>query len=189
MSINSIPFLVCFFIFLLIYYNQRNAKTQNMAIAIGSLLFYLNANAEMLPLLAISTLIFYFIGLLIEKKNRFVGPCLVYVIGFGILGVFKYFNFFVDSFNGVFEYLDKDNVKIPHFHLILALGLSFYTFRMMSYALDVYNGNTKACHDLSRFFSYVSFFPAVLSGPIERFSNFDSQLDIHRNVNFTQMRV
>lgn len=59
----------------------------------------------------------------------------------------------------------------------------------MSYALDVYNGKTKACHDLSRFFTYVSFFPAVLSGPIERFSNFDSQLDIHRNVNFTQMRV
>lgn len=189
MSINSIPFLICFFVFLTIYYSQRNASSQNWAIAIGSLLFYLHANAEMLPVLAISTLIFYFIGLLIEKKKRFVGPYLIYGIGIVILGIFKYFDFFFDSFNGVYEYIDEDIVEIPHFHLILALGLSFYTFRMMSYALDVYNGKTKACHDLSRFFTYVSFFPAVLSGPIERFSNFDSQLDIHRNVNFTQMRV
>ena len=105
--------------------------------------------------------------------------------GIGGLAFFKYFNFFITSFNDVFHSLNV-NLNLQTLNILIPLGISFFTFRTISYVLDVYNENIKATKDWVVFFNYVSFFPSILSGPIDKAILLVPQLEKKRAFNYNQ---
>lgn len=132
--------------------------------------------AEYLILIVISTLIDYFMGILMErqtnKHKRRVFLIVSLCANLGLLFFFKYFNFVADNFNQLFG---AENAS-PMMSLLLPVGISFYTFQTLSYSIDVYHGRQKAESHLGYFALYVSFFPQLVAGPIERFSRLTPQL-------------
>ncbi|WP_158027277.1 MBOAT family O-acyltransferase [Labilibacter marinus] len=130
-------------------------------------------------LLAISTIVDYFIGILISKENRKPTRKLLLIISLsanlGILGFFKYFNFFVDSFSSLVEGYGY-NLDYLHINIILPVGISFYTFQTLSYTIDVYKKQLTATNNFIDFALYVSFFPQLVAGPIERATNLIPQV-------------
>ena len=105
--------------------------------------------------------------------------------GIGGLAFFKYFNFFITSFNDVFHSLNV-NLNLQTLNILIPLGISFFTFRTISYVLDVYNENIKATKDWVVFFNYVSFFPSILSGPIDKAILLVPQLEKKRVFDYNQ---
>ena len=169
MIFNSIEFLVFFLLFLVAYWNF--AKQQNIVLLIGSYIFYAWWDWRFLFLLIGSTLINYLLGIYIYKAKTerlktfylFLGI----LQGLGCLFFFKYYNFFVTSLNQTFAFGGL-STNLQLLKIILPLGISFYTFRTLSYLLDINKGKYEPTTDWLVFFSYVSFFPSLLSGPIDR---------------------
>ena len=125
----------------------------------------------MLPLLVVATLIFYFLGKSIasaksEKQSYWLTTFGV-VLGVGTLLYFKYFNFFIESFAALFEVCGL-HTNLHTFNIIMPLGISFFTFRLLSYVIDIYRGKFEPTNDIIAFGTYVAFFPCLLSGPIDR---------------------
>jgi len=104
------------------------------------------------------------------EQNRTIILVFSLFVNLTILGFFKYFNFFIDTFISAFS-LFKINLNVQHLNLILPVGISFYTFQTMSYTIDVYNNKLKPTKDLISFAAFVSFFPQLVAGPIERANN------------------
>ncbi len=102
-----------------------------------------------------------------ERRARWISGANI-VLNLGILGIFKYYNFFVSEFAA--RFLDGDTSGLL-VRLILPVGISFYTFQALSYSIDVYRRKLDATHDITAFFAYISFFPQLVAGPIERATN------------------
>lgn len=171
MLFNSIPFLA-FLPLVVIAYFLVPAKLRWLLLLIASYYFYMSWKAEYVLLIMASTLIDFYAGIKIEsskktsKKKLFLYVSLIFNIG--LLLVFKYYNFFVESIDFGLNSLFDIKPEIPYFNFLLPVGISFYTFQTLSYTLDVYKGRIKAEKHLGIFALYVSFFPQLVAGPIER---------------------
>lgn len=188
MAINSFSFLLFFVIFFLVYYFPLKEKTnaQNGWLLISSYIFYGIADWKMLPVLLTATLLFYALGILIqqssEKRASFF-TTLGIIAGVGMLFYFKYLNFFADSFVRLFTSL---GLKIHPFtiQILFPLGISFFTFRLISYVIEVHRGKMEPTRDLVAFASYIAFFPTLMAGPIDRPNYFIPQLQSTRSFNY-----
>ena len=181
MILNSISFLIFFSIFFLLYWLEfkKNVKPQNLLLLMGSYLFYGWTDWRFLAFLIGVSVLNFFLGIQIERTtNPRQKKWLVYIgliQGIGGLVFFKYFNFFIGSFNHAFQALNL-NVNLQTLNIIIPLGISFFTFKTIGYILDVDKGKIKASKDWLVFFNYVSFFPTILSGPIDSGRTFIPQL-------------
>ena len=160
---------------------RRNFKYKNLILCLSSLLFYAWGEPVYILLMILSIVFNYFVGIdieenvLDEKKKK---TALLLGLGFNIfaLGFFKYSGFLVSSVNGVF------GTSINYSPLPLPIGISFYTFQIMSYIIDVYYGTVKAQRKLLPFMTYISMFPQLIAGPIVQYSDIEEQLQ-ERTVN------
>ncbi len=191
MSFTTIVFFLFITIFFLLYWLvfNKNLKLQNLLLLAGSYIFYAWADWRFLPLLTGISLLNFLLGIYIEKKpgaNQKRVLLLIGILqGIGALVFFKYFNFFIASFNDVFSSL-KINVSLQTLNIIVPLGISFFTFRTISYLLDIDKGKIKATHDWIMFFTYVAYFPSLLSGPIDKAKTFIPQLEKKRVFDYAQ---
>ena len=175
MLFNSIEFAIFLPIVFLLYWFvfQKNLKLQNLFIVVVSYIFYGWWDWRFLFLIAFTSACTYVSGLLIEqfrntpRKAKAV-HMLNIVINLLILGVFKYYNFFVTSFANTFLGGKTEGLLLK---VILPVGISFYTFKALSYSIDVYRRKLAPTRDIVQFFAFVAFFPQLLAGPIERATN------------------
>jgi D-alanyl-lipoteichoic acid acyltransferase DltB (MBOAT superfamily) len=171
MLFNSLDFLF-FFVFIFILYWTIPDKFKWIILLLSSYFFYAYWNPIYLILLLFSTSVDYFFSLYLtsseDKKKRKLGLGLSLFLNFGLLFTFKYYNFFVDCFNELFNTFLSLNVNLPNYSIILPIGISFYTFQAVSYAIDVYRKDIKAERKFGRFALYIAFFPQLVAGPIER---------------------
>ncbi len=170
MLFNSLDFLIFISLFLILYYLSVG-KLRIIICLSGSYLFYSLFNYKFLLLIIFSTLIDYFAGKKIysEKKKikRKVYLFVSIFLNLLILGIFKYYNFFLESFNNLISILNLE-VKNNYIEILLPVGISFFTFQSMSYSIDIYNKKINLEKDLIRFATFVSFFPQLVAGPIVR---------------------
>lgn len=190
MVINSFAFLLFFAILFLAYYlllkNKRDA--QNGWLLFASYLFYGITDWKMLPVLLLSTVVFYLLGLWIRKSTpgrASLFATLGVITGVGMLFYFKYLNFFVDSFTTLFTNIGLQ-VNTVTLHVIFPLGISFFTFRLISYVIEVHRGKMEPTRDFVAFATYVAFFPTLLAGPIDRPNVFIPQLMVSRSFDYDQ---
>lgn len=176
-----LPVVFCLYWFLL---GKKN-HWQNILIILASYLFYGLWDYRFLSLIFLSTVVDYFVGQKIHENqsNKIVAKRWLWVTLFfnlGLLGTFKYFNFFIDSFEqltGYFGYHEKQSWTI---NIILPIGISFYTFQTLSYSLDIYYKRLEPTKNFVAFMAFVSFFPQLVAGPIERASNLLGQITAKR---------
>jgi D-alanyl-lipoteichoic acid acyltransferase DltB (MBOAT superfamily) len=191
MLFNSVPFVLFFTIFFLLYWFvfNKNLGLQNILILAGSYVFYAWWDWRFLFLLVGSSALNYFLGIWIAKSKTEKYRNILLWVGLAqslsSLLFFKYFNFFIKPFIMAFSAF---NIKadIYTLNIILPLGISFYTFRTLSYLLDIKKGKIKPTTNWVVFFSYVSFFPCVISGPIDRPKTLIPQLQNKRVFNYSQ---
>ncbi|MDR3140687.1 MAG: MBOAT family protein [Tannerellaceae bacterium] len=181
MLFNTITFAVFSPIVFLLYWFvfQRNLKLQNFFIVVASYVFYGWWDWRFLLLIAFTSLCSWVCGLLIQHTDnqqdkqlfsrKFISISNI-VLNLGILGIFKYYNFFVESFISAFASIGI-NLQLHTLKLILPIGISFYTFQALSYSIDVYKRKIEPTKDIVAFFAYIGFFPLLVAGPIERATN------------------
>jgi D-alanyl-lipoteichoic acid acyltransferase DltB (MBOAT superfamily) len=181
MLFNSGVFLQFFAAFLLLYWLvRRHLAARNLLLVVASYVFYGWWNVYFLSLLFFSSTFDYFVGrglqrLTVPRSRRLLLAGSV-AVNLGLLGFFKYYNFFVDSMKVLFARLDLP-FHPGTLHVLLPVGLSFYTFQSMSYAIDVYRGQLKPTRNYINFLAYVSFFPQLVAGPIQRASHLMPQFE------------
>lgn len=173
MLFNTVEFGVFFAVFFLLYYTMP-FRYRWILLLVASYYFYMAWKAEYVLLILFSTTVDYLCGIKMEsvpdqstKKNIFRISLL---INMSMLLFFKYFNFVNESFRSLFTMLHI-GYAIPALNILLPVGISFYTFQSLSYTIDVYKGNIKPEKNFGIFALYVSFFPQLVAGPIERASN------------------
>ena len=170
MLFNSIHFLIFFPVVVALYFSMPH-KYRWVLLLVASYYFYMAWRAEYIFLIVFSTLIDYYAAIFMEKqeskskKKKFL--LLSLFSNLGLLFTFKYFNFFTSTISETFNYFNIF-IDSPTFKLLLPVGISFYTFQTLSYTIDVYRGQKKAEKHLGYFAVYVSFFPQLVAGPIER---------------------
>ena len=182
MLFNSLEFLIFLPTVFLLYWFvfQKNLRVQNLLLLISSYVFYGWWDYRFLSLIFLSTIVDYFVGLKIHdsddknKKKSFLWISIIFNLG--LLGFFKYFNFFIDSWVDLLGAIGYEQKSTWSLNVILPVGISFYTFQTMSYSLDIYHGKLKPTKDFISFASFVSFFPQLVAGPIERASNLLPQI-------------
>lgn len=174
MLFNSFEFLVYFVLFFTLYWNIKNVKWQNFLIVVGSLTFYGWWDYRFLFLLLFSFFVDFIIGWRLSKAEKeSYRKLLLYVsliTNLSLLGFFKYFNFFIDSFYDMANKIGFSYSK-PIIDIILPVGISFYTFQTLSYTIDVYRKKLEPTKDPISFLAFISFFPQLVAGPIERATN------------------
>lgn len=189
MLFNSLEFATFLIIVLSAYYVLAK-KQQNIVLLISSYVFYGFWDWRFLSLIFISTLVDYTVARRIERTeslgNRKKLLLVSLLVNLGLLGTFKYFNFFIDTFID-FGALLGLNFDTPALRLLPPVGISFYTFQTLSYTIDVYRGNFKAERNFITFAVFVSYFPQLVAGPIERASHFLPQLNSHRKITETML--
>lgn len=188
MLVNSISFLVFFVILFGGYFFlfQKSNKNQNVLLLISSLFFYGYADWKMLLLLVMAIGIFYFLGIGISKAKEKRARLLTIIgiaFGIAILLYFKYFNFFIESFSDLLRIIGF-KVNIHTIKIIMPVGVSFFTFKLISYVVDVRKKEIEAERNLVTFATYISFFPTILSGPIDKASFFLPQMKKRRDFNY-----
>jgi len=199
MLFNSVEFLIFFPIVTLIYYIVPS-KIRHLWLLIASYYFYMCWNAGYALLIFASTLITYASGLMIEaikqsdhqddKQKAKMKKWVVagsFIINLAILFFFKYFNFTMDAAARLLR-LFHISFKPPAFDVLLPVGISFYTFQALSYTMDVYRGEIYAEKNFIRYALFVSFFPQLVAGPIERSKNLLKQLALPRKFDFDAAR-
>jgi len=175
MLFNSIDFLLFLpSVFLLYWFIFKKIKSQNLFILFASYLFYGWWDWRFLFLILASTLVDYSIGLLLDKsienKKRKYLLYTSLVFNLGLLGIFKYYDFFIDNWIYAWSEIGITMHK-GSLNIILPVGISFYTFQTLSYTIDVYKKKIDPTKNFIAFASFVSFFPQLVAGPIERASN------------------
>ena len=176
MLFNSIDFAIFLPIFFILYWfvTNKNLKLQNLLIVLASYLFYGWWDWRFLSLIIFSTIVDYSIGRKLEyEKNQLNRKILLWtsiLINCGFLGFFKYYNFFLDNFVNAFSFFGTE-IKVNSINIILPVGISFYTFQTLSYTIDVYRNKLNTSKDFIEFSAFVSFFPQLVAGPIERATN------------------
>ncbi|MBI34594.1 MAG: membrane-bound O-acyltransferase family protein [Flavobacteriales bacterium] len=176
MIFNSIEFAIFLPIVFLLYWTGKRyiPKSQNYVLLVASYFFYGWWDYRFLALIFASSLVDYIVARRIlhseskKKKNSLL--CLSLLMNLGMLAYFKYANFFIDSFIDSFSLIGF-NFNVDSLELILPVGISFYTFQTLSYTIDVWKGQLRPINDAVAFFSFVSFFPQLVAGPIERAEN------------------
>ncbi|GAB3650749.1 MBOAT family protein [Echinicola sediminis] len=163
-------FLPCVF-FLYWFVFHKNLRFQNALLLVASYIFYGWWDWRFLFLIAFSSIVDFTVGNLLNqtdssRKRKWL-LSLSIIVNLGLLGFFKYYNFFVDSFVDTFTLLGQP-FTVHRLNIILPVGISFYTLQTLSYTFDVYDGKLKGTKDFLSFFAYVSFFPQLVAGPIER---------------------
>ena len=182
MMFYELQFLIPFFLFFLVY-RKLNTQKQNILIVVSSFYFYGLWDWRFLGLLILQTVSDYFCALIIaESKEKSIKKLVMYfsiAFNLGMLATFKYANFFIDSFLTLFPYFGTPHSqKIIHF--ILPPAISFYTFESMSYVIDVYRGTAQAEKRFFSFAAFISFFPKLVAGPIERAHTLLAQINKKR---------
>ncbi|APY12404.1 membrane-bound O-acyltransferase family protein [Seonamhaeicola sp. S2-3] len=177
MLFNSFDFFIFLPIVFLLYWLVLNKylKIQNLLLLIASYVFYGWWDWRFLSLILLSTLIDYFVGIQIFKniensKKKRLWLWVSMSFNLGILGFFKYFNFFIDSWISAFNSIGYE-MEYYSLNIILPVGISFYTFQTMSYSLDISKRKLEPTKDFIAFATFVAFFPQLVAGPIERASN------------------
>lgn len=188
MFFNSINFAIFLPIIFILYWSvfRNNNKSQNLVLLIASYIFYGWWDWRFLLLLIFMSVSNYIIGLLISR-NRGYGNyyfALGLIINLGVLIYFKYYNFFIDGFIDFISLLGY-KIKSNTINIILPLGISFYTFLSLSYIIDVYKNKIKVSNNIIDLLLSLSFFPIILSGPIERPASLIPQLKIKREFDYT----
>ncbi|EDP69718.1 alginate O-acetylation protein [Flavobacteriales bacterium ALC-1] len=189
MFFNSIDFFVFLPIVFGLYWliGSKRIKEQNLLIAIASYVFYGWWDWRFLSLILFSTLVDYTIGLYLDKTEKLSKrKALLWIsigVNLGFLGFFKYYNFFIDSLVDSFTFFGKD-LNINTLNIVLPVGISFYTFQTLSYTIDIYNKKLKPTKDFVGFMAFVSFFPQLVAGPIERATNLLPQFSKERSFNY-----
>jgi len=189
MSFNSLPFIVFFVVFFFLYWFifHRNLKFQNLLILAGSYFFYCWWDWHFLFLLILNSSLNYALGYYMAKAtNQRTKSILLYIgvlAGVGSLVYFKYTNFFITSFISAFEKIHII-INIHTINIALPLGISFYTFRTLSYLFDINKEKFKPTSDIVVFFSFVAFFPCLLAGPIDKAQTLIPQLLKKREFNY-----
>ena len=186
MYFNSLVFFLFFFLVFLIHWSIlrfKNINYSNLFILFSSYIFYSFWDWRLLSLIFLSSTSDYIIGNKIynsktfkQKKNLLI---LSLTLNLGLLFIFKYFNFFIRSFNEFLNITESFSLNI-----ILPVGISFYTFQTLSYTIDIYNNKLKPTNNIISFLTFVSFFPQLVAGPIERASNLLPQFNSLRKFNF-----
>ncbi len=176
MLFNSLDFAVFLPVVFVLYWFvfNRNLKHQNILIFVASYVFYGWWDWRFLSLLLFSSIVDYTIGLQMNKsKNHLRRKTLLFLslaVNLGMLGFFKYYNFFIDNFTTAFTFFGG-NIQPNSLSIILPVGISFYTFQTLSYTIDIYKKKIEPTNDFWSFAAFVSFFPQLVAGPIERASN------------------
>lgn len=191
MLFNSIEFLIFFPLVFIIYWFvlKNKTKQQNLLIVIASYIFYGWWDWRFLFLIFFSTVVDFIIGIQLNKTDKKTLRLQLLwtsiIINIGLLGFFKYYNFFVDSFVEAFSFM---NITFSTYtlNIILPVGISFYTFQTLSYNLDIYKNKLKPTHDFIAFAAFVSFFPQLVAGPIERATHLLPQFYKQRKFNYQQ---
>ncbi|MBR2311146.1 MAG: MBOAT family protein [Oscillospiraceae bacterium] len=175
MLFSGIPFLFYFLPIVLILYFLVPRKFKNTVLLLASLFFYGWGEPKYLFLMAGTILLFYLCGLAIEKaatqSKKRLWLTVSVVVSLVLLGIFKYADFFVGSFNA------STGLSVPLLQLALPIGISFYTFQCLSYTIDVYRGNTPAQKSIVSFGAYVALFPQLIAGPIVRYTDVAKELE------------
>jgi D-alanyl-lipoteichoic acid acyltransferase DltB (MBOAT superfamily) len=176
MLFNSIDFAIFLPIVFILYWfvTKGNLKLQNLLIVAASYLFYGWWDWRFLLLIVFSTLVDYSVGRKLKteenQRNRKALLWISIAVNLGFLGFFKYYNFFLDSFITAFLFFGTE-IQGSSLNIILPVGISFYTFQTLSYTIDVYKKQLEPTKDLIAFSAFVSFFPQLVAGPIERASS------------------
>ena len=182
MLFNSIEFLLFLPTVFILYWFifNKNHKSQNCLVLLSSYIFYGWWDYRFLFLILLSTIVDYIIGLNIpkqgsEKNHKLLLWCSV-LFNISVLGFFKYYNFFVDSWIDLFSSIGYEIKSVWTLNIILPVGISFYTFQTMSYTIDIYKKKLEPTKDFISFACFVSFFPQLVAGPIERATNLLPQI-------------
>lgn len=194
MLFNSYAFLLFFPIVVCITFLVPK-KVQYIWLLLASYYFYMNWDAKYALLLLLSTFVTYLSGLFIEyirKKDKNLATqkwvvAISFSINLGILFFFKYFNFFSETLEYLFSQFHVE-LLLPQVNVLLPVGISFYIFQALSYTVDIYRGDIEAEHNFLRYALFVSFFPQLVAGPIERSKNLLKQINETHSFQFENMR-
>lgn len=182
MLFNSFEFLLFLPAVFILYWFvfKKSLKAQNSLILISSYIFYGWWDYRFLLLILLSTLVDFFISLRIhnssKNNDRKIYLWLSILFNLGVLGFFKYFNFFLDSYVEMFQLIGYNLANQWTLNIVLPVGISFYTFQTMSYTIDVFRKDLTPTRNFISFASFVSFFPQLVAGPIERATNLLPQI-------------
>lgn len=193
MVVNSISFLLFFIVVFVVYYATpiaKNVRYQNFWVLLTSYFLYGYTDLKTLPILITATIAFYLIGKwlknAIDNDNHklasgitTIGVCL----GVGVLLYFKYFNFFAESVKDLLNAVGF-HVSWSALHIILPIGVSFFTFKFISYIIEIHRERIEPCRNFIDFAAYIAFFPTIYSGPIDRPGTFIPQLDRSRQFDY-----
>jgi len=173
MVFSSISFLYYFLPITLILYFLIPNRFKNMVLLLVSLLFYFYGEPKYIILLIFSCIFNYYYGKYLEKNKNHKKLLLIInlVINFGFLFYFKYFNFFINNINSIF------NTNIFVSKIIMPIGISFFTFQATSYVIDIYFGKVKSAKNVFVFATYLSLFPQLIAGPIVRYDDVEKSLE------------
>jgi len=191
MLFNSIDFAIFLPVVFMIYWFllNNNLKLQNLFLVAASYFFYGWWDWRFLSLILFSTLVDYTVGRKLRTEEKQVKRKMLLLtsilVNLGFLGFFKYYNFFLDNFVAAFTFLGTD-IRASSLNIILPVGISFYTFQTMSYTIDVYRKKLDPTRDFIAFAAFVSFFPQLVAGPIERATNLLPQFYKRRSFDFSK---
>ena len=191
MLFNSIDFVIFLPIVFILYWfiTNKNLKLQNLLIVLASYVFYGWWDWRFLSLIFFSTTVDYLIGnKLYKQENQTKRKILLWTsifINLGFLGFFKYYNFFLDNFISAFSFFGT-KINASSLNIILPVGISFYTFQTLSYTIDVFKRKLEPTKDFIAFAAFVSFFPQLVAGPIERSTNLLPQFYSKRHFDYAK---
>lgn len=194
MLFNSLAFLIFLPTVFILYWFvfKKSLKWRNVLLLMASYVFYAWWDYRFLSLIIISTLSDYIVALLLEKQeNRAKRKMLLAVsliFNLGFLGIFKYYNFFIESWIDAWAMVGV-TMHASTLSIILPVGISFYTFQTLSYTIDVYRKELRPVTNFVQFSTFVAFFPQLMAGPIERASNLLPQFKIMQKFDYQQAKL
>lgn len=190
MQFNTVDFALFFPLVFALYWFvcNRTIKIQNIFLILVSYFFYAFWDWRFLSLIFLSSLVDYSVGSGMVNASEYKRKVLLAIsllANLGVLLVFKYFNFFADTFIQAFTFFGKP-IRFTALEIVLPVGISFYTFQTLSYTIDLYRGKIQPAKDIFSFFAFVCFFPQLVAGPIERASHLLPQFEKKRWFTYTK---
>ena len=187
MSFTSIKFLI-FFIVICFGYFLLNKKLKIYWLLLGSYFFYMSWNPKYALLMLFSTIVTYLSGILISKskskKEKKIWVALSIIINLLILAIFKYYSFIIDNLSSIFTFINLPKTL----NVLLPVGISFYTFQALSYTIDVYRNDVAVEKNFARYALFVSFFPQLVAGPIEKSKDLLKQFNQEHKFNWDNLK-
>ena len=193
MLFNSLDFVVFFpLVFILYWFFSSQLKIRNVFLLLSSYIFYGWWDWRFLGLILFSSILDFIVGKAIYSEKKKIRRKYFLLISLfanlGLLGFFKYFNFFITSFVDAFTFFGKE-LEVSTLNIILPVGISFYTFQTLSYTIDIYRKKLKPTNSVVNFFTFVAFFPQLVAGPIERASHLLPQFSKKHKFEYSAVRT